>query len=492
MKLPAKPTSESEPRQSVAVCDRPRAADAGECSFVDMRASTATQRKLDDLIVGSPRAVAHQALITQIDQSPRVTAQRQQAEAMSNSPTSSGLEDDISETVAGVTQRQDSGSFLDHSPSLQANHTGLPDGLKAGIEALSGMDMSTVRVHGNSAKPAQLNALAYAQGDDIHVGPGQERHLPHEAWHVVQQRQGRVRPTLQAKGVSINDDAGLEREADVMGVKALAGAHGLVQRTTPQSAGTGNRSGAPVQRLAFYHGGGKAFVDLAIAGIHTAKASEGELGSKGMYYWKDDENSALTSAVVYNPSADWAVMKIDINSEVFKAQKATTKILNFPTDSVAPTKMVGGGKPVRVLGMHYRFLQNNLAIKLGKAETDNDLLAENKRDQSIEGKLAEEYKDLTGREFLDSFDLVISPTKAENYKYADLRQARANDTGLTNMIYGEGATGEKNTFTKTWRGKITDVGHQSTIANMGLAKKDEVPEALTEMNGKKGTTATSA
>jgi hypothetical protein len=62
--------------------------------------------------------------------------------------------------------------------------------------------------------------MAYAQGAEIHLGPGQERHLPHEAWHVVQQKQGRVKPTLQTKGVPINDDSGLEREADVMGDKA--------------------------------------------------------------------------------------------------------------------------------------------------------------------------------------------------------------------------------------------------------------------------------
>lgn len=67
------------------------------------------------------------------------------------------------------------------------NATGLPDHLKSGIESLSGMSMDEVKVHYNSEKPAQLNALAYAQGTDIHVGPGQERHLPHEAWHVVQQ-----------------------------------------------------------------------------------------------------------------------------------------------------------------------------------------------------------------------------------------------------------------------------------------------------------------
>ncbi|MGB5927571.1 MAG: hypothetical protein WBH03_05325, partial [Cyclobacteriaceae bacterium] len=60
-----------------------------------------------------------------------------------------------------------------------------------------------------------------AQGSDIHLAPGQGQHLPHDAWHVVQQKQGRVQPTKQMKGkTAINDDAGLEKEADVMGAKA--------------------------------------------------------------------------------------------------------------------------------------------------------------------------------------------------------------------------------------------------------------------------------
>lgn len=104
----------------------------------------------------------------------------------------------------------------------KANNTGMPDNLKSGIENLSGMDMSDVKVHYNSSQPAQLNALAYAQGSNIHIGPGQEKHLPHEAWHVVQQRQGRVQATTQLKeSVPVNDDPGLEHEADVMGAKAL-------------------------------------------------------------------------------------------------------------------------------------------------------------------------------------------------------------------------------------------------------------------------------
>ncbi|MBN3815936.1 hypothetical protein G3N57_04650, partial [Paraburkholderia sp. Se-20369] len=53
------------------------------------------------------------------------------------------------------------------------------------------------------------------------LGAGQERHLPHEAWHVVQQMQRRVAPTMQMKGAAINDNPGLEREADAMGRQAL-------------------------------------------------------------------------------------------------------------------------------------------------------------------------------------------------------------------------------------------------------------------------------
>jgi hypothetical protein len=104
----------------------------------------------------------------------------------------------------------------------QKNKTGLPDKLKAGIEALSGYSMDAVRVHYNSDKPKQLQALAYAKGTDIHIAPGQEKHLTHEAWHVVQQMQGRVQPTMQMKGeVAVNDDKGLENEADRMGKKAM-------------------------------------------------------------------------------------------------------------------------------------------------------------------------------------------------------------------------------------------------------------------------------
>lgn len=150
-----------------------------------------------------------------------------------------------------------------------ANRTGLPDRLKAGVEALSGLSMNGVKVHYGSSRPAELGAHAYAQGSDIHLAPGQEKHLPHEAWHLVQQAQGRVRPTMQMKsGVPVNDDAALEREADMMGARAMT-AH-LSARAAltarPDAAGA-----MPVQRVAtFGYPGSAAFsvaqaVDDAIA-----------------------------------------------------------------------------------------------------------------------------------------------------------------------------------------------------------------------------------
>lgn len=143
-----------------------------------------------------------------------------------------------------VTQRLVAPMPLSYAPAppprAAAGGQQLPSNLRSGIESLSGMDMGGVRVHYGSTLPARINALAYAQGSDIHLAKGQERHLPHEAWHVVQQRMGRVRPTLQEGGVGINDSAALEHEADRMGERALRTpplAFGALQEAAPTGSG---------------------------------------------------------------------------------------------------------------------------------------------------------------------------------------------------------------------------------------------------------------
>lgn len=158
---------------------------------------------------------------------PEVIAQGKFQEMMHNSPIVKQLRafQDMANNSPQAKQSAQSQKLADsYSTSKQQpiqkkeNKTGLPDNLKAGIENLSGYSMDDVKVHCNSDKPAQLQAHAYAQGTNIDIASGQEKHLPHEAWHVVQQKQGRVKPTTQMKGpVNINDDISLEKEADVFG-----------------------------------------------------------------------------------------------------------------------------------------------------------------------------------------------------------------------------------------------------------------------------------
>lgn len=86
---------------------------------------------------------------------------------------------------------------------------------------ISGVNLQRVRVHYNSNKPAQVQAHAYAQGEDIYLAPGQESHLPHELGHVVQQKMGMVEPTIEVNGVAVNDDPRLEQHATELGEMAV-------------------------------------------------------------------------------------------------------------------------------------------------------------------------------------------------------------------------------------------------------------------------------
>ena len=149
------------------------------------------------------------------------------------------FKDERPETTA-IKQLQSMANDYSAQPiQKKKNDTGLPDQLKSGIENASGISMDDVKVHRNSGKPAQLNAHAYAQGSEIHLASGQEKHLPHEAWHVVQQKQGRVKPTKQVNGtVNINDDVGLEKEADVMGGKVSQAKKVLPEQLSTGTNGT--------------------------------------------------------------------------------------------------------------------------------------------------------------------------------------------------------------------------------------------------------------
>lgn len=196
------------------------------------------------MVDNRPEAIARRQLADAIDHSPYMVAQRQQLRGMFGEAAQLQVGPEEEELLQGKfasVQSKETAAQFEPDPVPRKNNTGLPDHLKAGIESLSGLSMDNVRVHYNSSQPAQLNALAYALGRDIHVAPGQEQHLQHEAWHVVQQAQGRVQPTMQMKdGVPVNADSGLEHEADVMGAKAAAmHAHAMADVAVPSKSAEG-------------------------------------------------------------------------------------------------------------------------------------------------------------------------------------------------------------------------------------------------------------
>lgn len=129
-------------------------------------------------------------------------------------------------------QRKAAGSRPAPASSLPAAGSGkaMPGDVRAKMEGAFGVDFSRVRIH-EDARPEALGALAYTNGTDVHFAPGQyqpdsqrgQALLGHELTHVVQQSRGTVAATTQTKGVGVNDDAGLEREADEMGARAARG-----------------------------------------------------------------------------------------------------------------------------------------------------------------------------------------------------------------------------------------------------------------------------
>lgn len=169
-------------------------------------ARTATQEQ--SLVDSRPTAVAKRKLAEMMNNSPRVLQQQALSDSIRNSPLMVVQCHEINARFGGEVQPQGDGAMpVESSPAQReekCNNAGLPYKLKSGIESISDMSMDHRTVRYNSDKPAQLQAHAYAKGKEIPLASGQEKQLPHEAWHVVQQAQRRVQPTLQMKAGTVN------------------------------------------------------------------------------------------------------------------------------------------------------------------------------------------------------------------------------------------------------------------------------------------------
>lgn len=148
----------------------------------------------------------------------------------------------------------------DSSVAATGSGKAMPADVRGKMEGAFGMDLSAVRIHEGPQAPA-IGALAFTRGTDVHFAPGQydphsqrgQELLGHELAHVKQQAEGRVPVTTQAKGLAINDDAGLEREADEMGRKAAQG-----QAVAAAGPATSAAQGGVSQRAAATPGGSPA------------------------------------------------------------------------------------------------------------------------------------------------------------------------------------------------------------------------------------------
>lgn len=129
----------------------------------------------------------------------------------------------------------------DRQAAEKPNLTGIPTQMKLDYERLSGLSFDDVRVHYHSDRPAKLGALAYTQGAQVYMGPGQERHLPHELGHVIQQKLGLVRPTGTIGGIPLNDSPELERTADQPPVQRKADPQTSQAEQSPVHTGSGTQ-----------------------------------------------------------------------------------------------------------------------------------------------------------------------------------------------------------------------------------------------------------
>jgi len=182
-----------------------------------------------------------------------------------------------------------------------------------------------VRVH-EGGEASAMGARAYTQGSDLHFAPGAyepasargQELIGHELAHVVQQSEGRVTATRQAKGIAINEDDHLEREADTWGAHA-----GPRRVDRSQRSGNQPRSG------------------------RTGADGEARPRTSATSKTRATPSSprASTSKLTFKPGAEVDATKIGMTQAVKQVAKGTSGVIADPTEAthMVPSGKVGAG-----------------------------------------------------------------------------------------------------------------------------------------------------
>jgi hypothetical protein len=183
---------------------------------------------------------------------------------------------------SGLVQQKSGGDGQDvGAPPSFGGGTALPADVRTHMETALGGEFSSVRIH-EHAYAAEIGAQAFTRGSDIVFAPGHYDPssqaglalLGHELTHVVQQAQGRVQATAQVGGLPANDDAGLEAEADEMGMRAAKGTPAASPSAPPAPVKGGVAQAKPAMGNAEKPSGNQPRVDDAERGV-GADASSG-------------------------------------------------------------------------------------------------------------------------------------------------------------------------------------------------------------------------
>lgn len=230
------------------------------------------------------------------------------------------------------------GAGTPEAPVHLPSHGGgaeMPGDVRGKMEAAFGTDFSPVRIHEGPHAEA-IGAQAYTQGTDIHFAPGQyqpssqggQELLGHELAHVVQQAEGRVKATTQAKGVDINADGSLEREADELGARAARGEGGLTASHGQGATGAPSSLASPaVQRKVEPEDVSSEMVGrtFEVSEAFTSGSTTLNAGDKvKVVAW---DNAKPVVSVEFSPPKGAAV-RFDIPKKIIRTTHAAVKGMN--------------------------------------------------------------------------------------------------------------------------------------------------------------------
>ncbi|MCP5047243.1 MAG: DUF4157 domain-containing protein, partial [bacterium] len=117
---------------------------------------------------GSPEPGAGASRCYDIASSPRQAAQAKVLKRLFPEPVQRKEEELKAECTLQKAAREEKVSDTGSSSG-----SGIPESVQTRMEKVLNTGLSDVKVHTNSSKASEVGALAFTQGSDIHVAPGQ-------------------------------------------------------------------------------------------------------------------------------------------------------------------------------------------------------------------------------------------------------------------------------------------------------------------------------